>query len=271
MASTPDIKLDDTKADAAAAKAYAAAAEQVETKPAVAPTPVAVKPVVVAKLAPAKKPAPIKVAKKAAVAKPAPVAKAAAKPAKTVSVKKKAAPKKAVVKKALKAPVSKPIVTKIPTITKLKDTIMATTKTTTEDLAGKFTAALGDAQSKAKAAFEKSQAALGEYGEFNKGNLEAIVESGKVLAAGVQDMGKAYVAEAKSAFETLTADVKALAAVKSPTDFFKLQGEIVRRNFDAAVAAGSKNSEAVVKLAGEAFAPLSSRVSLAVEKVKLAA
>ena len=59
--------------------------------------------------------------------------------------------------------------------------------------------------------------------------------------------------------------------VKTPADFFKLQGEMMRRNFDAAVATTSKHSEAMVKLAGDAFAPISTRVSLAVEKVKQAA
>ena len=84
-------------------------------------------------------------------------------------------------------------------------------------------------------------------------------------------MGKAYVADAKGMVETVTADVKEVAAVKTPADFIKLQGEIMRRNFDAAVAATSKSSEAMVKLAGDAFAPISTRVSLAVEKVKQAA
>ena len=41
--------------------------------------------------------------------------------------------------------------------------------------------------------------------------------------------------------------------------------------FDAAVAASSKNSEAMLKLANEAFQPISTRVSLAVEKIKKAA
>jgi phasin family protein len=128
-----------------------------------------------------------------------------------------------------------------------------------------------EAQDRAKLAFEKSQALFGEAGEFTKGNVEALVESGKILAAGLQDMGKDYVAEGKTALETVQADIKELAAVKSPADFFKLQGEILRRNFDAAVATGSKRSEAALKLAGDAFAPLSTRVSLAVEKVKQAA
>ena len=148
---------------------------------------------------------------------------------------------------------------------------MAKTQNVTEDFTAKVKEAMTQAQDRAKQAFEKSQALAGEAGEFTKGNVEALVESGKVLAAGVQDLGKDYVAEAKSAFETVQADFKALAAVKSPADFFQLQGEILRRNFDAAVVTGSKNSEKMVKIANEAFAPIQNRVSLAMEKVKQAA
>jgi phasin family protein len=148
---------------------------------------------------------------------------------------------------------------------------MAKTQNVAEDFTAKFKDAVEDAQGRAKAALEKGNEYAAEYGEFTKGNIEALVESGKILAAGLQDLGKDYVAEGKSAIETLTADVKELVAVKSPADFFKLQGEMLRRNFDAAVASGSKNSEKVVKLANEAFAPISNRVSLAVEKVKQAA
>ena len=45
------------------------------------------------------------------------------------------------------------------------------------------------------------------------------------------------------------------APVTSPADFFKLQGEILRRNFDSAVAYGSKNTEMFMKLAGDAVVP----------------
>jgi phasin family protein len=148
---------------------------------------------------------------------------------------------------------------------------MAKTQNVTEDFTAKVKEAMSEAQDRAKLAFEKSQALAGEAGEFTKGNVEALVESGKVLAAGVQDLGKDYVTEAKSVFETVQADFKELAAVKNPADFFKLQGEIMRRNFDAAVAIGSKNSEKMVKIANEAFAPIQNRVSLAMEKVKQAA
>jgi len=97
--------------------------------------------------------------------------------------------------------------------------------------------------------------------------LAYVVESGKIFAAGAQDLGKTYVEEAKSAYETLTGDLKEIAAIKSPTELFQLQGKILRRNFDALVATSSKNTEAAMKLANDAFAPLTGRVNLAAEKL----
>ncbi|HQS68378.1 MAG: phasin [Novosphingobium sp. 28-62-57] len=145
---------------------------------------------------------------------------------------------------------------------------MATTST---EITEKMTAAFKDAQEKAKAALEKSQAAMGDVTEFTKGNVEAVVESTKILATGLQEMTKGYVAETKTVIETMTADVKDLTTVTSPTEFFQKQSALMRKNFDAAVAASSKNSEAMLKLATEAFQPISTRVSLAVEKMKQAA
>ena len=142
---------------------------------------------------------------------------------------------------------------------------MATAKTT--DFTKPVTEAIGEIQSKAKVAYEKGTEALTEATEFAKGNVEAFVESGKILAAGAQDLGKGYVEEAKSAYETLSADLKEMAAIKSPTELFQLQGKIARRNFDAFVANSSKTTEAVLKLANDSFAPISGRVNLAAEKL----
>jgi phasin family protein len=253
MATAAEPKIDTAKAEVAAEKAYAAAAAAVEVKvPEAKPAAVEAKPVAVKV---AKKTA----AKKASVAKAAVIKPAAKKVAVKKTVSKTATPKNLTKAAAKNAPAS------------LKDTIMAKTQNLTEDFTAKIQDAVADAQDRAKAAFEKGNEFASEGAEFAKGNVEALVESTKILAAGLQDMGKAYVAEGKSAIETMTADVKELAAVKSPADFFKLQGELLRRNFDAAVASGSKNSEKVVKLANDAFAPIQDRVSLAIEKVKKAA
>jgi phasin family protein len=107
--------------------------------------------------------------------------------------------------------------------------------------------------------------------EFAKGNVEALVESGKVLSAGAQDLGKAYAEDAKAVYETLTADMKEVAAIKSPTELFQLQGKVARRNFDAMVAYSSKTGDAMLKLYADAFAPITGRVSLAAEKISKAA
>lgn len=207
----------------------------------------------------------------AAAAADAPVAKKAA-AAKKPAAKKIAKP--AAAKKVAAQKIAKPAAKKVAKAAPLKSkdtTIMAKTQQAAEDFTAKVKDAVADLQERAKTAMDKSNAMFADAGEFTKANVEALVESGKVLAAGLQDLSKVYVEDAKTGFETMTADVKELAAVKSPADFFKLQGEILRRNFDAAMATGSKRSEALVKLANDAFAPVQSRVSVAIEKVKQAA
>lgn len=279
------------KADTAAEKAYAAATEGTEAKAAPkvdapkvespkteTPKVDAAVAAVKAAAAPAAKAAakPVKVAAKKVAAKKVAVAKTAAPKsatAKKVASKKVAAPKLAV-KRAAKAPVSKTktaIANTKTSVSNMKDKIMATTKTQTTDFTARVKDVVADAQGRAKTAYAKGSEYFGDYSAFNKGNLEAVVESGKILAGGIQDMGRTYVAEAKTAFATITADVKEVAAVKSPTELFQLQGKMMRRNLDNVMSYTSKNTETMVKLANDAFAPLSSRISLAVEKVRKAA
>ena len=258
---------DQSSADASAEKAYEAASAA--SSPKAPPAPVEASAPVVSETP---KPAPAK-------AKPAaPKAKAKPRkaPARTAAKKKPATPAKAAAatKKAPATKAAKPKTTaakKTTTSSKPKETAMtAKTTKTTKPVEG-IKKVMSDAQAKAKVAFDKTSAAFGEYGEFTKGNVEAIVESGKILATGLQEMGTELVAEGKTSIETLTSDVKELAAVKSPTDFVKVQSDIMRRNFDTAVSYGSKNSEAMLKLANDAFAPISGRFSLAMAKFRKAA
>ena len=141
----------------------------------------------------------------------------------------------------------------------------------TADLTSKAKELAADAQTRVKGAYGKASELASEAGEFNKANVEAVVESGKIFFAGAQEIVKSDVETGKAVIETVTADAKKVASVKSPTDLFELQGEITRRNFDAAVAFGSKRTEALVKLYNDAFAPISNRVSVATERAKKAA
>lgn len=256
------------KIDAAAEKAYAEAAAKTT----------AAAPKAAAKKAPAKKPA----AKKAAVAKKAPATKKA--PAKTAA--KKAPAKKAVAAKTTAA--KKPAAKKAPArtakkaapkvaaktstknpINTIKETIMATAEKTDFTAQAKELAA--DVQERMKAAYARAGELAGEAGEFNKANLDAVVEGGKIFFEGAQELVRADVETGKGLVETVTEDAKKMAAVKSPTELFELQGELARRNFDAAVSFGSERTEALVKLYNDAFAPISNRVSVATERFSKAA
>lgn len=282
----------ETQSESSAEKAYAAASETVGLPVAapVAEEPVVSEPAVaepaVAQAAPALAAEPqAQVIAAPALAKPV---RAPAKPRKVAAAKKPAiraaapkiiaqstpaqptpaqpTPAKAAAKtRGAKPAAAKPA--KAPVVLKSKEAKM----TDTPKFAEGFQKIVTDSQGKVKDALGKGAAAFGEYGEFAKGNVEALVESGKILATGLQSMGSGLVAETKTAFETVSADVKDLTSVKSPTEFVKLQGDIIRRNLDSAVALTSKNSETMLKLAGDVFAPISGRVSLVVGKFRKAA
>lgn len=109
-----------------------------------------------------------------------------------------------------------------------------------------------------------------DYADFAKGNLEAVVASGKILFGGLQTFGASMAADSKAAVETFKADAQDLAAARTPTEFVRLQSDMLRRNWDTAVACTSKNGAAVVKLANETLEPIADRVNLAVDRVRKA-
>ena len=128
-----------------------------------------------------------------------------------------------------------------------------------------------DVQGKAKAAYAKGSAVAGEIGTMTKGNVDAVVASGKILGAGLKELGEESVAEGKTAASTFMEDFKALAAVKSPKAFFDLQFKLAKRNVETTLALTSKNGKALGKLATEAAAPISIQVKANVAKLRAAA
>lgn len=158
-----------------------------------------------------------------------------------------------------------------------EDTIMdaTTIQNTAKDFGDKAAqqtqAMFADAQDRTKGAVEKGQKFLAELTEFNKGNIEALVESSKIAARGFEAMSQDAMATAKSTFEEASQAMQTLATVKSPTEFMKLQADFARSAFDTMVQQASRRTEASLKLAGEVAQPISNRVALAAEKIKVAA
>jgi phasin family protein len=183
----------------------------------------------------------------------------------------------AVVEKAEAAPAkAEKLVTRIVSVneTPLSDGVSKMTETvknTATEAQAKAADFFADIREKATVAAEKGKVIAANANEFNKANIEAMVAAGKIVAAGAQEIGKTNVEYAKKNFEELQAAVKEVTAVKSPTDFVKLQGELARKSFDTAIAQGSKNTEALVKLANDMFQPISNRFAVAADLFKKAA
>ena len=128
-----------------------------------------------------------------------------------------------------------------------------------------------DMTARARTAVEKGQELTKDAAEFSRGNVEAVVEAGKIAAKGAGEIGQEVVAFTRTRFEAGQAAMQSFATVKSPTEFFQLYSEHAKAAVDAMVKHSAKTTEMSVKLATDAFQPLSSRMALAAAKLKSAA
>jgi len=125
-----------------------------------------------------------------------------------------------------------------------------------------FTEANGRSQELAK----KTQKVAEELADLARANVEAVVEASRVAAEGARAIGQDVVASSREGVEQAADAIRSLAEAKSPTEYLQLQGEFARASFDRAVAESSKLTESLVKLAGEAFQPLSNRATANAER-----
>jgi phasin family protein len=143
-------------------------------------------------------------------------------------------------------------------------------KNETNKVAERVQAAFGDVNERAKTAMERNTRFAEELTELGRGNVEALVASTKIAAKGLETVGQEVAEFSRKSFEDASAALKGFADVKSPADFFRLQGEFVRSQFDHAVAESSKLSEVMIKLAGEVAEPMTNRATVAAERVRTA-
>ena len=113
---------------------------------------------------------------------------------------------------------------------------------------------------------KKTQKVSEELADLARANVEAIVEAGRVASEGARSIGQDVVAKQRDSVEQTADAIRSLAEAKSPTEYLQLQSEFARTSFDRAVAETSKLTESLVKLAGEAFQPLSNRASANAER-----
>jgi phasin family protein len=129
----------------------------------------------------------------------------------------------------------------------------------------KATKGLETSQAKLKEGVEKAVKTSEEMLAFSKGNMEAFVKATQIYATGVQDISKHIAASSKASLEESVAFSKSLFGVKSVKEAVELQTGFTKSSIEKAVAESNKLTDATVKLAEQAIAPITARISLAVE------
>ncbi|MBJ7444200.1 MAG: phasin family protein, partial [Sphingobium sp.] len=152
--------------------------------------------------------------------------------------------------------------------TKSMTDMIETGKKFAEETKAKLETVYADLNEKAKAGVEKSTKAIEELSDLAKGNVEALVESGKIAAKGMETLGQEAVDYSRKSFEKATASFKTFSTIKTPTEFFQLQSQLFSSSFDDFTKEAAKSSEAMMKLAGDVASPLTARVTLVTDKVK---
>lgn len=126
-------------------------------------------------------------------------------------------------------------------------------------------------QTEVNTQMEKAMKSAEELVAFGQGNIEAFVKSSQIWATGMQDLSKHFAASAQASIDETVASVKALSSVKSFKEAIDLQTSITKTAMEKMMAESGKLTDASVKLAEQALAPLTARVTLATEKFTKAA
>lgn len=127
------------------------------------------------------------------------------------------------------------------------------------------TAGFEKTQVRMKEGMEKAMKTAEEFVAFGQGNLEAIMKSGQIWTAGVQDLSKQVAATAQASFEETLSAFKAMTSAKSLKDAFDMQASLARTTMEKALSESGRLTDASFKLTEQALAPLTARVTLAVE------
>ncbi|MDP8914153.1 MAG: phasin family protein [Pseudomonadota bacterium] len=200
-------------------------------------------------------------------AAPAPVAAAKAVAPKAVAPKP-AVQKPVAARAAAQKAVTGTVITAAETTSKINERTTDMQNETTKMINDRTQALFGDMNGRAKETVERSTKIVEEMTDLTRGNVEAIVASSKVAARGIETLSQEVAEFGRRSFEEASAAVKNIAEVRSATDFFRLQSDYARTAFDSMIAESSKMSEAMMKLAGEVAEPITSRYSVAAERVK---
>ena len=100
---------------------------------------------------------------------------------------------------------------------------------------------------------------------FGQGNVEALVKSSQIFANGLQDISKLMAASAQTTIDDAMSAFRAMTSVRSLKDATDLQATLTRSAVEKALTQSSQVAETSFKVAEQALAPISGRLSVAMQ------
>ncbi|MEJ7777395.1 MAG: phasin family protein [Sphingomicrobium sp.] len=132
--------------------------------------------------------------------------------------------------------------------------------------AANFEKMVNETTGRSEEAAKRSRKAAEQMADITRGNVDAMVEAGRIATSGAQSIAQKALAKSRDSVELAANTVRSMAEAKNPADLMQLQAEFVRGAFDRFVSQSSSMTESMVKLAGESFQPLSNRATRNVER-----
>ena len=114
---------------------------------------------------------------------------------------------------------------------------------------------------------EKMMKSTEDFVAFGQANMEAIMKSGQIWATGVQDLTKQFTSTAKASFDDSVATFQAISTAKSVKEAFELQSGFAKTSMEKVMAESNKLTDASIKLTEQTLAPITARVTGAVESL----
>jgi phasin family protein len=103
---------------------------------------------------------------------------------------------------------------------------------------------------------------------FGQGNVEAIMRSGQIWATGCQAISKTIAETAQAHLDQTMSTWKTLITTKSIKEAMDLRASLSPAPFETAFVEAGKLADASIRLVQETMAPITERITLAVEKLK---
>ncbi|MFH5924035.1 phasin family protein [Roseomonas xinghualingensis] len=118
----------------------------------------------------------------------------------------------------------------------------------------------------ASKAAEGSMKAAQELAEFSRGNAEVLAQVAQTWMSGSQDISRQAFAFAQSLTDHALESARALSGVKSLKEAAEIQTTYARGTLDRVISETAKLQEASYRLAEQVAAPVTQRMTLAVER-----